>query len=224
MENLRTVEVTVEDVAKELGYSGRAFHRELSLIGWCHVIDEAERLASIDRWNKNSALPEKQRIRELQVTYEILIRAAELVIPRRKPKPNTPRKAPVPSKEGYVYVLYDAETHRCKIGCTSTADGKRQWSLMRSHGAVLVNVLNAKVKDRYATEAQCHEQFKEYRKGGEWFEAPLVDVVNYIHQSVDWSELDFENTARMVQYIVGSELGDIKAAQDALSENEKVKQ
>ena len=226
MDAPKTVEISAEDVAKELGYSWPAFQKELALLGWAQVMNEAERLAYAEHFDHRIEEKEKtkQRIPFTEPpppSWVQVIAAAESFVRRRRPRSEP--KGPS-SKEGYLYVLYDGETLRCKIGCTNNADGKRQRSLMSSHGAVLANVLNAKVKDRYAAETQCHEKFKEYRKGGEWFQASLVDVVNYIHQSVEWSELDFENTARMVQYLVGAELGEPKAVRDALSGNEAVKQ
>lgn len=218
MDNFQTVEISAEDVAKDLGYSWSAFIRQLALLGWAQVMDEAERLAHCEHFDRR--IEEKANTRErLPYTdppppnWDQVITAAESFVRRRSPR--SKRNGPS-SKEGYLYVLYDGETRRCKIGCTSNADGKRQRSIMSSHGAILANVLNAKVNDRYAAEAQCHERFKEHRKNGEWFEAPLVDVVNYIHQSVEWLELDFENTARMCQYILACQLGDAEAARNAL--------
>lgn len=80
METPKTVDLIVDDVAKELGVSCESFYRKLSLIGWCHLLDEAERLAHIDQWKINLTLMEKRTIRDCEITYEHLVRAAKLII------------------------------------------------------------------------------------------------------------------------------------------------
>lgn len=120
------------------------------------------------------------------------------------------------SAGGYIYVLYDGQSKLCKIGCTKSERRDRQRAIIGAHGGVLVNVLNAKVTDRRAAEAQCHKRFAANRTNGEWFEVELTEVVDYIHKEIEWSEIDFENLARMVQYIVGMQNGDLDLARSAL--------
>lgn len=92
---------------------------------------------------------------------------------------------------GYVYVLFDAETNLLKIGCTKNGNRSRQRAVMSAHPSPLVNVLNARIKDRFASEAQCHQKFKHERRSGEWFSTDLVEVIEYVHRDVDWCEIDF---------------------------------
>jgi hypothetical protein len=87
---------------------------------------------------------------------------------------------------------------------------------MGAHGSILVNVVNAKVADRRAVEAQCHNRFRADRVNGEWFKTSLEEITTYIHAEVEWQEIDFENMARMAQYIVACQAGDLKQAKHAL--------
>lgn len=112
-------------------------------------------------------------------------------------------------------MLYDAQARLCKIGITQT-EGKRQRTQMSSHGGILANVLNAEVADCVAAEQKCHEHFKAHRKNGEWFDVELTEVINYINDNIEAMKMDFENLARLVQYIAASERGDLKRARAAL--------
>lgn len=116
---------------------------------------------------------------------------------------------------GYVYILFDGMTGLCKIGHTKT-EGYRQRVQMGSHGSVLVNVVNAKMADCVAAEAKCHEHFAQYRTNGEWFSAKLLDIIQYVHVELDWLEIDYENKARLVQYIIHCQSGDRAGAKEAL--------
>jgi hypothetical protein len=108
--------------------------------------------------------------------------------------------------EGYIYVLFDAQGNRCKIGRTRRGNGKRQQAVMGAHPVKLLNVLNAKVPDCKAAEIQCHRHFAESRKNGEWFDAGLADIVQYIHEHIDWMELDFESLAVVTHQILQARL------------------
>lgn len=107
---------------------------------------------------------------------------------------------------GYVYVLLDADHSLVKIGCTKGADGKRQKSIMRAHPSNLVNILNVKVPDRFAAEAQCHRRFKPDRRSGEWFSASVIDVINYINDEVECLEMDFEHAGVVMRAIVNKHI------------------
>lgn len=122
----------------------------------------------------------------------------------------------ISEKEGCLYVLYDGATGMCKIGMTKRA-GERQRSIMGGHGTTLVNVLNARVPDRFAAETKCHRHFRAYRQNGEWFYVSPVEIVSYIHEHIDWYSLAFENLARICQYIAASRMHNQHAARLALS-------
>ena len=108
--------------------------------------------------------------------------------------------------EGYVYVLFDAEADLVKIGCTKNANRQRQKAIMGAHCSKLLNILNAKVADRFASESQCHRHFKHQRKAGEWFKSELSEVVEYIHGEIDWCEIDFEPLGSVAQEIIRAKL------------------
>lgn len=77
--------------------------------------------------------------------------------------------------------------------------------------------MNAKVSDRFAAEKQCHRHFAETRRGGEWFEAELVDVVEYLHEQLDWLEIDFESPGRVMQYLLATRNGNQMLARATLA-------
>lgn len=93
---------------------------------------------------------------------------------------------------GYVYILFDAKHKLIKIGCTKNGNQSRQKVITGAHPSLLINVLNARVQDRFAAEAQCHTHFKHQRTSGEWFSTKVTDAITYINENVDWCELDFE--------------------------------
>ena len=71
-----------------------------------------------------------------------------------------------------------------------------------AHHSQLINVLNARVTDRFASESQCHKQFKHQRRSGEWFSTGLVEVIEYVHREVDWCEIDFVPLSVLAQAII----------------------
>jgi hypothetical protein len=105
-----------------------------------------------------------------------------------------------------VYVLYDPSNEMCKIGCTASASARRQKSIMGAHGHKLINLLNVKVKDRFAAERQCHENFKKVRRNGEWFLLRPDVIVKYMHENVEWEEFDCENLAAVLEAICHARL------------------
>lgn len=111
------------------------------------------------------------------------------------------------STEGYVYLLYDAEHDLVKIGCTKSASRARQKSIMGAHPTLLVNVMNAKVADMFASEAQCHKHFNSERTSGEWFSADVRTVMEYVHDEVNWSEIDLESFAVLARALFLRSLG-----------------
>ncbi len=103
---------------------------------------------------------------------------------------------------GYVYVLFDAQTQLLKIGCTKNSNGARQKAIIGAHHSPLINVLNAKVEDRFASEAQCHKKFKHQRRSGEWFSTDLIDVIEYVHTDIDWCEIDFVHLSVLAKAMI----------------------
>ena len=148
-------------------------------------MDEATRLSHVDRWNRNSSLPEKERMREAFVTWENLRDATQQFIPSKIDNP-----IPVNRHEGWLYVLHDGNAELCKIGCTASGAGKRQRSLIGAHGVPLRNVLNAKVSDRFTAEKLCHAHFQDRRRNGEWFAVRPDEVVAFIRGRVSWIEIE----------------------------------
>jgi hypothetical protein len=68
-----------------------------------------------------------------------------------------------------------------------------------------------------AAEAQCHEHFKHHRQNGEWFDAPIIEILEYVAAEIEWQEIDRENDARLAQYFAACRLGDMKGAKAALT-------
>lgn len=134
--------------------------------------------------------------------------ASDLMLPFVPNRVELRKRARSEPEPGFVYVLFDGISMKCKIGCTASNDGSRQRSIMSSHGSVLVNILNAGVKDRFLTEKQCHKHFNGRRTNGEWFSVDPDEVIEYIHAEVDWVSLDFECLARVCQYILASKNSD----------------
>jgi hypothetical protein len=181
----RTIEIQADDLAAAFGYTSTQFMRELSLWGWTMIMNEAERLACVDRWNHNATLPQKDRTRDVNVTWDNIRDATQQFIPSKLDNPVL-----VNRHAGWLYVLYDADAGLCKIGCTTGDDCKRQRTLIRSHGHPLVNLLNAKVANRFVAEKQCHRHFQHCRRNGEWFAVKPEDLVAYIEEQIDWLHLD----------------------------------
>ena len=102
---------------------------------------------------------------------------------------------------GFIYVLYDGYSSYCKIGLTKTS-GSRQKAVMGSYSRPLFHVLDASVSNRYEAETMCHRHFKEYRTNGEWFNVRLEDVIQFIHDHVEWDVLEFCCMASLGKYIV----------------------
>lgn len=195
--------VEADDLAADLGYNCTEFKRQLALMGWTMVLSEAERLACADNWERNETLPERsRRLWDGQITWKHLRDAAASFIP--------PKKAlaaqPVRRKAGWVYVLYDPYNEMCKIGCTASASTKRQKSIMGGHGHKLINLPNVKVKDRCAAERQCHQNFQQVRRNGEWFHLTPDVIVKYIHENLEWEEFDCENLATVLEAICNARL------------------
>ncbi|SIT38778.1 conserved hypothetical protein [Paraburkholderia piptadeniae] len=89
---------------------------------------------------------------------------------------------------------------------------------MGSHGSVLVKVVNAKVADCRATEAQCHAQFAQYRTNGEWFSADLEAIIRYTHMELDWMEIDYVNQARLGQSMLFCRASELAVAKAVLTD------
>ena len=179
-------------------------------------MNDAERLAHRDYYQFDKAPNEKTKIDQIQESIprlEHVISAAKEALPGLDAT-KLPQHGG--SVEGYIYVLYDGQTKLCKIGCTKSEKRDRQRAIISAHGVVLVNILNARVKDRRAAEAQCHKRFAENRRNGEWFEVEPIEVIDYIRNEIKWSEIDFENASKMLQYITGTQSGDLDSAPTTL--------
>lgn len=207
------ITVTAADVAGELGCTESALMKSLALIGWNVLMSESTRAAHGEYFASLRTIPEMERQSFQGPRMGHVITTARDMFPSligHRPKKVGTRR------HGYIYVLYDAQTKLCKIGRTQT-EGTRQRTQMSAHGGILANVLNAEVADCVAAEQQCHEHFHAHRKNGEWFDVELTEVITYINENVEAMKLDFENLARLVQYIAASEQGDLARARAALS-------
>lgn len=214
--------IGLAEVAKAFDVSPAILERQLALLGWGIVMNEAERLACSESFTKGTADPKaRASARDLLQNLSLLewkhMEAAfRALLPQLGALPPGKTRPPKDRHAGAIYVLHDGVTGLSKIGCTRSA-GRRQRSQMASHGHVLVNLLNATVADMRAAEAQCHEHFKAHRRNGEWFDAPIMDILHYIAVEIEWQEIDRENDARLVQYFAAYRLGDMKAAKAALT-------
>ncbi|EJM00976.1 T5orf domain-containing protein [Pseudomonas sp. GM102] len=221
-EQVRNVELA--DLAVTFDLPATRFQRELALLGWSMLVQEATRLAHADEFERNvgqrSIDPASL---DVTPTWAHFVQAAKEFLPHLAARaPGTPT-SPADRLTGYVYVLFDGMTGLSKIGHTKT-EGHRQRAQMGGHGNVLVNAVNAvnaKVPDCLAAEAKCHEHFAQYRTNGEWFSAKLEDILQYIHVELDWLEIDYENQARLVQYILHCQSGDREEARAALMEGRR---
>lgn len=219
--NSKTINIGLSEVAKAFEVSPAELERQLALLGWGMVMSEAQRLAfgaafakgasHLESLHKSGALDDS----ELPIEWSHVEAAFRMHLPQiENPVPKR-AKQPKDKREGVIYVLHDGVTGLSKIGCTS-GSGTRQRSQMASHGSVLVNLLNAKVGDMRAAEAQCHERFKSHRRNGEWFAAPIEEIMTYIATEIDWLEIEKENDARLIAYMIACSTGDMKAAKTAL--------
>lgn len=108
--------------------------------------------------------------------------------------------------EGYLYVLFDAYSNRCKIGRTRVKGAQRQRAIMGAYPVPTINALTARVSDYVEAETQCHRHFASRRANGEWFDVGIVEAVEYIHQEIDWCEFDIENLGAVTHYIARARL------------------
>lgn len=194
------MQITASDLAAAFGYSTTSFMKKLGLIGWGVIMSEADRLAHVDQFK--SSHKSRGPWTEPPLAWKHLAAATESYIPTKTP--NEPKLEN--RNEGYLYVLYDKRTEMCKIGCTRSGSGRRQREIMAAHGSELVNVLNAKVANRYAAETQCHQQFQDCRRNGEWFQADIVRVAKYVDEQVECQTIDFADFPTLPQYCIFSEL------------------
>jgi hypothetical protein len=214
--------IGLAEVAKAFEVSPATLERQLALLGWGIVVNEAERLTFSEAFGKGTAHPKVRKSagdvgQDLPLMeWKHMEAAFRALVPQLGALPPEKSRRPKDRRAGGIYVLHDGVTGLSKIGCTS-GTGRRQRSQMASHGNVLVNLLNATVADMRAAEAQCHEHFKAHRRNGEWFDAPIMDILHYIAVEVEWQEIDRENDARLAQYFAACRVGDIKAAKAALT-------
>lgn len=203
------VTISVVEVASSFNISVATFKEMLAQIGWEVMMSEAERLAADECFEKKYTPAEVRALLSGGLTppmsWRHVIAAAKSELPALdKIKPRDPAER----LSGYLYVLYDVESKTCKIGQTKKDSRQRQRSQMGSHGNVLINVLNAKVANRVASESRVHQHFAEFRRGGEWFSVDLMDVVTFIQGHIEYMEMDFENTAQVLKHVLSLRSGD----------------
>jgi hypothetical protein len=208
----KTQQVTLEDLAAGLDCPTNKLMKQLALIGWGELMNHTTKVAHSEYFAGLDSIPMKDRRMFSGPEWRHLMAVAKEWFPELV-GPN-PKKLGM-RRQGWIYVLYDGQTKLCKIGRTQTT-GKRQQALMGAHAGVLVNVMNAEVDDCFAAEGQCHKFFQKNRKNGEWFEADLAEVILYIGEELGATKIDFENPARLAQYICASELDNIQMAFDAM--------
>lgn len=211
---VKTQTINLSDVAAALGCAEKALMKELALIGWGALMNNAERAAHSEHFNAQIDLPAKERTLCLGAHWRHVETAAKEMFPNLVGKN---MKKLGERRKGYIYVLYDAQAKLCKIGRTQT-EGQRQRAQMSAHSGMLVNVMNAEVEDCVAAEAMCHKRFAAHRKNGEWFDARLDVVIQYVGEELNALRIDFENLARLVQHISAVEFGDLDRARLALIE------
>jgi hypothetical protein len=150
--------IGLAEVAKAFDVSPATLERQLALLGWGIVMNEAERLAFSEAFGKGTARPKERTSagdvgKDLPLTeWKHMEAAFRALVPQFGALPSEKSRPPRDKRAGAIYVLHDGVTGLSKIGCTS-GTGRRQRSQMASHGTVLVNLLNATIADMRAAEA-----------------------------------------------------------------------
>lgn len=219
----QTLSIESADLAATFGLSAKRFQEELASLGLGMILHEANRLACVDEFDRLTELRKRNidRVRrDVKPKWAHLVQAAKEFLPHLASRvPGSPTSPP-DRLTGYVYVLFDGMTGLSKIGHTKTT-GRRQRAQMGGHGSALINVVNAKVADCLAAEAKCHKHFSQYRTNGEWFSAKLEDILQYVDAELDWLEIDYENQAKLEQYILHCQAGNRDAAKVVLMEGRR---
>ena len=79
--------------------------------------------------------------------------------------------------KGYVYLFHSEGTNYYKIGKTAENPRKRMGNLQSGNPFTLRMIDTVLVDDMDEKESAMHEQFKPYRRIGEWFEFKDIDPV-----------------------------------------------
>jgi hypothetical protein len=78
----------------------------------------------------------------------------------------------------HVYVMYNLETGRVKIGITGDIKN-RLYSIITASGCIVVVLYVSKsIKNAEYIEGQIHNELKDYRLIGEWFNADIKTAIN----------------------------------------------
>jgi len=214
------INIELADLAVTFDLPAKRLQEELAKFGWGMIFDEANRLAHVDEFDRMTELRKqnKERVRrDVHPTWAHLVQAAKEFLPHLASRvPGTPTSPP-DRLTGYVYVLFDGMTGLSKIGHTKTA-GRRQRAQMGGHGSPIVNVVNVKVTDCLAAETQCHEHFAQYRTNGEWFNAKLEEIIQYVDTELDWLSIDYESQETLQHYIHHCKSGNREEAKAVLRE------
>ena len=210
--------VELEMLAQFFGVSRTAMKRELIRVGWRTIMLLALRRHKLDcekklprGWRPGMSAEKLELEASPPVPFRHILNAARMEIPHLDGWPPGRDLRPMESREGYLYVLHDGCNGTSKIGCAKR-NGPRQRAIMSGHGSVLANVMNVKVADRRAAERQCHVHFREFRRNGEWFNARLSDIVQYIRTEVSWLEIHFESRASLSAYLAACQKNDFSEA------------
>ena len=135
---------------------------------------------------------------------------------------------------GYVYLFHSEGTDYYKIGKTSENPRKRMAALQSGNPFTLRMIDAVMVDDMNAKESAMHEQFKAYRRNGEWFEFKDIEPVlivlhggeqrNAYHEvvtalwGIDESVSGLRDEIAELRYMLEDKLGQLITSIDLLRE------
>lgn len=77
-----------------------------------------------------------------------------------------------------VYVMYNLDTNRVKIGITGNIKTRLDSITSASGCLIVVLYVSKPMKNAEYVEGQIHNELKKYRIIGEWFNASIMDAIN----------------------------------------------